>query len=74
MPTSALPGWGVPWAVFCGCRPRGFARHWSVPRIRAELHDSFAIDLTEPGIANYIRRYQTMLAARQQDPEALHQH
>ena len=35
---------------------------------------SFAIDLTEPGIANYIRRYQTMLAARQQDPETLRQH
>jgi hypothetical protein len=38
------------------------------------LHDRFAIDLTEPGIANYIRRYQAMLAARQQDPEALRRH
>ena len=36
--------------------------------------DRFAIDLTEPGIANYIRRYQAMLAARQQDPEVLRQH
>jgi hypothetical protein len=38
------------------------------------LLDSFAIDLTGPGIANYLRRYQTMLAARQQDPEALRLH
>ncbi len=36
--------------------------------------DRFAIDLTEPGLANYIRRYQAMLAARQQDPETLRQH
>jgi hypothetical protein len=38
------------------------------------LLDSFAINLTEPGIANYIRRYQTMIAARQQDPDALRRH
>jgi hypothetical protein len=38
------------------------------------LLDRFAIDLTEPGLANYIRRYQAMLAARQQDPEVLLQH
>ena len=44
------------------------------PRSEASCYDSFAIDLTEPGIAKYVRRYQTMLAARQQDPEALRQH
>jgi hypothetical protein len=38
------------------------------------LLDSFAIELTEPGIANYLRRYRAMLAARQQDPEALRRH
>jgi len=70
----ALPGWGIGWDVFCWLGHRRFSRHWSIPLIRAELLDSFAIDLTEPGIANYIRRYQTMLAARQQDPEALRQH
>ena len=73
-PTIALPGWGIAWDVFCGIGHRRFSRHWSIPQIRGELRDSFAIDLTEPGIAKYVRRYQTMLAARQQDPEALQQH
>jgi hypothetical protein len=73
-PTIALPGWGIAWDVFCWIGHRRFSRHWSIPQIRGELHDSFAIDLTEPGIAKYLRRYQAMLAARQQDPEALRQH
>jgi hypothetical protein len=73
-PTIALPGWGIAWDVFCWIGHRRFARHWSIPQIRGELLDSFAIHLTEPGIAQYIRRYQTMLAARQQDPEALRNH
>src|SRR3954451_9218609 len=73
-PTLALPGWGIAWDVFCWIGHRRFARHWSIPQIRGELLDSFAIDLTEPGIAQDIRRYQTMLAARQQDPEALPRH
>ena len=73
-PSLALPGWGIAWDVFCWIGHRRFSRHWSIPQIRAELLDSFAIDLTEPGIAKYIQRYQTMLAARQQDPEALRRH
>jgi hypothetical protein len=73
-PTIALPGRGIAWDVFCWIGHRRFSRHWSIPRIRGELHDRFAIDLTEPGIANYLRRYQAMLAARQQDPEALRRH
>jgi hypothetical protein len=73
-PTIALPGWGIGWDVFCWIGHRRFSRHWAIPQIRGELLDRFAIDLTEPGIANYIRRYQAMLAARQQDPEALRQH
>jgi hypothetical protein len=72
--TIALPGWGIAWDVFCWIGQRRFSRHWSIPQIRAELLDSFAINLTEPGIANYIRRYQTMIAARQQDPDALRRH
>lgn len=73
-PTIALPGWGIGWDVFCWIGHRRFSRHWSIPQIRGELLDSFAITLTEPGIANYIQRYQAMLAARQQDPEALRRH
>src|SRR5258706_491148 len=59
-PTIALPGWGIAWDVFCWIGHRRFTRHWSVPQIRGELHDRFAIDLTEPGITNYVRRYQAM--------------
>src|SRR4051794_20950025 len=43
----------------------------SVPLIRSELLDDYAIKLSDDAIAKYIRRYQVMLAARQQDPEAL---
>jgi hypothetical protein len=70
-PTIALPGWGIAWDVFCWIGHRRFSRHASIPQIRADLHDAFAIDLAVTGIANYIHRYQAMLAARQQDPEAL---
>jgi hypothetical protein len=70
----ALPGWGIAWDVFCWIGHRRFSRHWSIPQIRAELLDSFAIDLTEPGIAKYIKHYQTMVAARQQDPDSLRRH
>jgi hypothetical protein len=73
-PTIALPGGGIAWDVVGGIGHRRFSRHWSIPQIRGELHDRFAIDLTEPGIAKYIGRYQAMRAARQQDPEALRQH
>jgi hypothetical protein len=69
-----VPGWGIGWDVFCGIGHRRFSRHWSIPQIRGELLDSFAINLTEPGIANYIQRSQAMRAARPQDPEALRPH
>jgi hypothetical protein len=72
--TIALPGWAIAWDVFCWIGHRRFSRHWSVPQIRCELLDSFAIDLTEPGIVKYLQRYQAMLAARQQDLEALRLH
>ncbi|MFX3824750.1 ISNCY family transposase, partial [Streptococcus suis] len=45
--------------------------HRSVARIRAELQGSYGIRLSEDSITGYIRHYQVMLAARQQDPEAL---
>jgi hypothetical protein len=72
--TIALPGWGIAWDVFCWIGHRRFSRHSSIPQIRADLHDTFAIDLAITGIGNYIQRYQAMLAARQQDPEALRRH
>src|SRR5690348_4519859 len=57
-PTLALPGRGIARDVFCRIGHRRFARPWAIPRIRGELHDRFAIDPTEPGIARCIRRYQ----------------
>src|SRR5262245_58965230 len=70
-PTLALPGWAIGWDVFCWVGHRRFARHWSPPQIRGELLDTYAIALSENAAAGYTRRYQAMLAARQQDPEAL---
>jgi hypothetical protein len=54
--------------VFCWLGHRRFARHWSVPQIRDELHDRFAIPLSVDAIEHYVGRYQRLLAARQQDP------
>jgi hypothetical protein len=67
----ALPGWLIGWDVFCFIGHRRFARHWSIPQIRDELADSYHIRLSDDAIAVYLRRYQTMVAARQQDPDLL---
>jgi hypothetical protein len=67
----ALPGWLVGWDVFCFIGHRRFARHWSVPQIKDELADSYRIQLSEDAVSLYLRRYQAMLAARQQDPDLL---
>jgi hypothetical protein len=65
--TLAMPRWLIGWDVFCWLGHRRFARHWSVPQLRAELQDSYAIRLSEDAIEDYLQRYQCMLAARQQD-------
>ncbi len=66
-----LPWWTIGWDVFCWIGYRRFARHWSIAQLRAELRDSFHIALSDDAIANYVRRYQTMVAARHQDPDLL---
>jgi hypothetical protein len=66
-----LPYWLIGWDVFCWLGHRRFARHWSVPQLRAELMDSYAIELSEDAIEDYLQRYQCMLAARQQDFQLL---
>src|SRR5271168_4061036 len=70
-PTIAPPHWAIGWDVFCWIGHRRCARHMSIPLIQSELLDDYAIKLSDDAIAKYIRRYQVMLAARQQDPEAL---
>ena len=66
-----MPWWQIGWDVFAWIGHRRFARHWSVPQIGLELRDSYRIVVSEDSIARYAVAYQTMVAARQQDPLAL---
>jgi hypothetical protein len=72
--TIAPPSWAIGWDVFSWIGHRRCSRHMSIPLIRSELLDDYAIKLSDDAIAQYIRRYQAMLAARQQDPRALRRH
>jgi hypothetical protein len=72
--TIAPPYWAIGWDVFCWIGHRRCSRHMAVPLIRSELRDDYAIELSEDAIEKYIRRYQVMLAARQQDAETLRRH
>src|SRR5437016_9204835 len=67
----SMPRWCMGWDGLCWLGHRRFARHWSVPQLRAELKDTYQIRLSDDAITHYIGLYQTMLAARQQDPEWL---
>jgi len=67
----SMPRWCLGWEVFCWLGHRRFARHWSVPQLRLELNDPHQIRLSADAIARYMGLYQTMLAARQQDPQRL---
>ena len=69
--TIAPPSWAIGWDVFCWIGHRRCSRHMSIPHIQSELLDDYAIKLSDDAIAKYIQRYQAMLAARQQDSEAL---
>jgi hypothetical protein len=69
--TIALPKMAVAWDVFCWIGHRRFSRHWSTTQIRSELRDQYHIALSDDAIGRYLQRYQVMLAARQEDPEAL---
>lgn len=69
--TIAPPKMAIGWDILCWVGHRRFSRHWSVPQIQGELRDEHGIRLSADSIERYIRYYQAMLAARQQDPEAL---
>src|SRR4051794_33592861 len=69
--TLALPQMAIGWDVFCWIGHRRCSRHMAIPLIRSELLDDYGIKLSDDAIDQYIRRYQVMLAARQQDAEAL---
>jgi len=61
------PGWCIGWDVLLWIGFRRFARHWSLPQLRDELWDSYRIRLSVPTLADYVRRYQVMVAARHHD-------
>jgi len=69
--TLTLPWWLMGWDVFCWMGHRRFARHWSVPQIRGALADTYQISLSADAVEDALRRYQTMLAARQQAPQVV---
>jgi hypothetical protein len=69
--TIAPPHWAIGWDVFCWIGHRRLARHAPISQIQADLRDDYQIKLSDDAIAKSIRRYQVMLAALQQDPEAL---
>jgi hypothetical protein len=72
--TIAPPYWAIAWDVFCWIGHRRCSRHMAIPTIRSELLDDYGIKLSEDALEKYIRRYQAMLAARQQDAESLRRH
>src|SRR5262249_49708395 len=57
-----------------GRGPRRPPRPRSPPQPRGNLHAPCPTAPPAPGTPKYPRRYQAMLAARQQDPEALRRH
>jgi len=67
----APPYWTIGWDVFAWMGHRRFARHWSVPQIRAELNDSYRIAMSPDSIEKYLKRYQVMVADRETSPEHL---
>jgi len=68
-----MPWWLIGWDVFAWIGHRRFARHGSVPQIRAELSDSYQVVISDDAIESYIGLYQTMVAARHQDPTQMAQ-
>jgi hypothetical protein len=72
--TIALPQVAIGWDVFCWIGHRRCSRHMAISLIQSELRDDYAIKLSEDALETYIRRYQVMLAARQQDAESLRRH
>jgi hypothetical protein len=72
--TIALPQVAIGWDVFCWIGHRRCSRHMAISLIQSELRDDYAIKLSEDALETYIRRYQVMLAARQQDAASLRRH
>src|SRR5439155_18477804 len=72
--TIALPKWAIGWDVLCWIGHRRCSRHWSVSQIQGELWDSYGIKLSADSLTRYIRYYQILMAACQEDADALRRH
>ena len=68
--TIAQPKWAIGWDLPLD-RSSPVPRHWAISQIRSELFDEYGDQLSEDSLARYLRHYQIMLAARQEDAEAL---
>ena len=66
----ALPYWSVTWDVFAWMGHRRFKRHWSVPQLLGELNDRYGIEASADWVERYLRVYQAMVCAREQDLSA----
>jgi hypothetical protein len=69
----ACPQWRIDWEILLWIGFRRYKRHWSIPQIQAELLDTYQLALPVALLADYLRRYQTMVAARHMDPAQLQQ-
>ena len=67
----SMPRWCRGWEVCCWLGHRRLARHWSVSQLRAAGKDTHQSRLSDDAITHSMGLDQTMLAARQQDPERL---
>src|SRR5437879_13719656 len=67
----SMPRWCIGCDALRCLGHRRCARHWSVPQLRLALKDPDQLALSDDAIEHYIGLYQTMLAARQQDPAQL---
>jgi len=59
--------WSIDWELFAWMGHRRFARHWSVPKIVAELRDTYDVVVSRHLVEDYIAKYEVMVAARESD-------
>jgi hypothetical protein len=65
----AMPYWSVTWDLLVWMGHQRFTHHLSVPQIRAQLADQFAVRVSADWVEDYLRRYQAMVATREADVE-----
>lgn len=63
----APPYWTITFTLFAWMGHRKYARHWNVPQIRAELKDTYGVEVSADLIEDYTAKYEVMVAARESD-------